>query len=515
MNSQIFFLSEMTTLALAPLAALISLMLAGDVHKIRLLSIGVLGTVLSSFAGLLAFFQNHAQSTQSELFSFDALSSTLLLAISFLSGVIVLFSERYLLGDSNRAAFILNVVLLSSTASLLVSSSNILMSVACWHVISLLLWRVISLRKEAAQAANTVLLYHLFSDVLMALAAIAIVLLTQHSDFAGIAANLSTLQKPVQLFEYALPFTWNAFVAFFLVFSMSVKSGLFPFHSWLLSTLEAPTPLSGFLHAGIVNVSAIMPARIFPLLLHEPSVLFFWGLWAGLAAFIGTLSMSAQSDVKRKLVYSTVGQMGFMCLQVASGFIPGAIFHLIAHGLFKCHMFLQSGNAVSEGTMKKKWYFGNSIIQSDSMVLYLVAGAVTLSSCFLVWQHQAEWMAGVSAFLATVLVFARLASAGRMGKKMTLLLFSSLALMAAFSCFVCEQLKFYVPVVLVPGAALLPTVLASFLLFSALIYLFKDSRMVRALYVHSLNGFYVASLSQQRRFSAQEKGAANTKCTAI
>jgi NADH-quinone oxidoreductase subunit L len=65
-----------------------------------------------------------------------------------------------------------------------------------------------------------------------------------------------------------------------------------------------------------------------------------------MTTFYGTTVMLTQTDRKRMLGYSTIGQMGFMIMEVGVGAYATAIFHLAAHGLFKATLFLSAGDAV-------------------------------------------------------------------------------------------------------------------------------------------------------------------------
>jgi NADH-quinone oxidoreductase subunit L len=65
-------------------------------------------------------------------------------------------------------------------------------------------------------------------------------------------------------------------------------------------------------------------------------------------AVIGSALMLSQHDIKKSLGYSTMGQMGFMIMECGVGAFSLAIFHLIAHGLFKGTLFLSAGGIIGE-----------------------------------------------------------------------------------------------------------------------------------------------------------------------
>jgi NAD(P)H-quinone oxidoreductase subunit 5 len=60
-------------------------------------------------------------------------------------------------------------------------------------------------------------------------------------------------------------------------------------------------------------------------------------------------------DVKGRLVFSTMAQMGFMMLACGMGAFAAAVFHLIAHGLFKSALFLGAGSGVARETRQRAW----------------------------------------------------------------------------------------------------------------------------------------------------------------
>jgi len=131
-----------------------------------------------------------------------------------------------------------------------------------------------------------------------------------------------------------------------LVVTIMTKSAQFPFHVWLPGTIEAPTPVSAMLHAGIVNAGGFLVNRLAPLYGMAPTTLYLLFIIGALTALIGAAAMLAQPSIKRTLVYSTMGQMGYMVMECGLGAFALAIFHLCAHGLFKATLFLNSGTGI-------------------------------------------------------------------------------------------------------------------------------------------------------------------------
>ena len=139
------------------------------------------------------------------------------------------------------------------------------------------------------------------------------------------------------------------------------KSAQFPFHIWLPDAMEAPTPVSAYLHsATMVKAGLFLVARCSPIFAWQPE--WFWLVsFVGLATLLyGSTRAVKQTDLKSLLAYSTISQLGLiMCLLglgSASGFqaetgssllytqaTAAALFHLLNHAVFKGALFMVVG----------------------------------------------------------------------------------------------------------------------------------------------------------------------------
>jgi NADH:ubiquinone oxidoreductase subunit 5 (subunit L)/multisubunit Na+/H+ antiporter MnhA subunit len=295
-----------------------------------------------------------------------------------------------------------------------------------------------------------------------------------------------------------------------LVASMCVKTALFPFHRWLVATLEAPTPMSGLLHAGIVNVATIMAWRFFPVLEKTPYVLVAWGVMALISTVFGALASSAQSDVKKQLVYSTVSQMGIMSLELGAGALAAALFHLITHGLFKCHLFMRAGSTVAEGALKRRWNHALAHEQDKkwSLTPWLVISLLALPVC--VWLVK-DPSGGSIAALATLMMTGIVATSLPALKRLTpgVFVLAGFAFVAAIvvARLLANGFDSYGAASAI-SAHVLVGILALLGVLALCLHSIKKSAFGRALYVHALNGFYVEDMrdalkSRQKRFIAR------------
>lgn len=134
--------------------------------------------------------------------------------------------------------------------------------------------------------------------------------------------------------------------ALLLVVAAALRCALPPAQSWLVGSLYAPTPVSAALHGGIVNGGGILVITQLPLIGESLLATVVLALLAGLGLLLGVAASLTRTDVKGRLVMSTVAQMGFMLLCAALGLAAAALVHLVAHGLYKSSLFLSSSDGI-------------------------------------------------------------------------------------------------------------------------------------------------------------------------
>ena len=496
-------LSELIALFLPVLALAGSAVLSTEHAKLRLLVIGQVSALAASVVGLAVLIVGHPfEGTGFTLipnfleFRVDFLEAVMALIITFISSVVVRFSEQNLVGDKTRWRFVQGLVVLAAVAKFLVASDNLILCLVCWHAISLMLWRLVGLRESAKSSARMVLRYHLASDLLFLCAVVAIAHLCGTTRLTTLGAHIAALHQSAEIFGLSLSVSAGVVISVLLVLAMAIKTALFPFHRWLLATLEAPTSLSGLLHAGIVNVAAILAWRLFPVLAETPYVLLFWGILAAISSVVGTMISSAQSDVKRKLVYSTVGQMGFMSLQCAVGLAPAAVFHLIAHGLFKCHLFLRSGSTVADGLLKRRWnHAGTQVVVRSQRSTYLAwccVAVIALPVCYwLIGDASAGSKTSLSVLIMTGAIATTLPALQRIGTGVFItagFIFTGAVIMARF---LSERFDTYSAPPMIHDQYLLTCCVVFFGVVSLVLHFAQGTARGNALYVHALNGFYL------------------------
>ncbi|MCX6969500.1 MAG: NADH-quinone oxidoreductase subunit L [Verrucomicrobia bacterium] len=174
-------------------------------------------------------------------------------------------------------------------------------------------------------------------------------------------------------------------VACVLVFCGTVgKSAQMPLHVWLPNSMEGPTPVSSLLHAAtMVAAGVYMLARIFPILEAAPHALDVIAWIGGITCFAAALMATQQDDIKRILAYSTISQLGYMVLGIASAATPDVpMFHLFTHACFKCLLFLCAGSVIVGMHHEQNiWKMGALKNKMPFTFLAMVVGGLALSGC--------------------------------------------------------------------------------------------------------------------------------------
>ena len=322
-----------------------------------LTSLATLAVVLSGDTIQLALI-GAPSGTMTYTVMVDRLAAVMMALISLVSLIIHVYSERYMVGDAGYVRFFallggLTFVLLS-----LVSSGNLFWLFVCWHLVTWLLARLLVCNPDsraARDAGQKTFWVQSFGDAAFAVALLVLYGSYGTWDMTDLFARLQTAPAPLTVWpglqwECDVPLV----VTLLLVLSVMTKSAQFPFHFWLIGTIEAPTPVSALMHAGIVNAGGFLVNRLAPLFGLAPTTLHLMFVIGGITALIGATAMLTQTSVKRRLVYSTMGQMGYMVMECGLGAFALAVFHLCAHGLFKATLFLNSGSVIHKARTEFK-----------------------------------------------------------------------------------------------------------------------------------------------------------------
>ncbi|HSL05996.1 MAG TPA: proton-conducting transporter membrane subunit [Nitrospiraceae bacterium] len=280
-------------------------------------------------------------------FYVDRLSAVMMVLISGVGSIIYTYSLRYMYQDAHEPRYLALIGGATFVLLCMVSSANLMMLFLFWQLLSYLLYLLAHNHSHAGTLEGAFRTFTILrvGDVAF-LAGIALA----HSlygtlEFQELFARAAESRASVSLLP-GIEISGATAVTLLLFIGGMSKSAQFPMFIWLPRSLFAPTPVHALLHAGIINAGGFLINRLAPLFGLSPATLHVALVVGTLTAILGATMMLTQNDIKKTLGFSTIGQMGYMIMECGLGAFALAVFHLIAHGLFKATVFLNCGNVI-------------------------------------------------------------------------------------------------------------------------------------------------------------------------
>ncbi|MGB5397404.1 MAG: proton-conducting transporter membrane subunit, partial [Gammaproteobacteria bacterium] len=307
------------------------------------------GLLMVSVSGAEASVQTLGQNWGSLLF--DPLSILMSAVIAGISFIVHVYSVRYMAEEAGYARFFILLDLMTAALLVMVAAGDLITLIVAWHLIGILLYFLLAhdtRSRPASRYAFWTFFTYRIGDLPLVLAAILLYQAFDTWSLSAIFAGFAQQPEITTLYGLSLAEVVGALIAF----AAFARSAQFLLHTWLPYTMAGPTPVSALMHAGIVNAGGFLINRFAPVYMHSGDAL-HWVFIVGLVtSVIGSILMLTQNDIKKALGYSTMGQMGFMIMECGVGAFSLAIFHLIAHGLFKGTLFLSAGSVIHEARQR-------------------------------------------------------------------------------------------------------------------------------------------------------------------
>jgi multicomponent Na+:H+ antiporter subunit A len=273
-------------------------------------------------------------------FYLDGLSLLFALLILGIGALILIYAGGYLGVHQHLGRFYAFLLLFMAAMLGLVLADNLFTLFIFWELTSISSFLLIgfSHQREESRAAATQALLVTGGGGLALLAGLIML------GMAGGSFELSTLLgrgDALQNHPLYLPILLLVLVGAF------TKSAQVPFHFWLPAAMEAPTPVSAYLHsATMVKAGVYLLARVSPILGGT-------GAWLSIVTAVGAATMLLggvlalyQTDLKRMLAYSTISALGMLVLLLGlgtAGALVAAVVFLLAHALYKGALFMVAG----------------------------------------------------------------------------------------------------------------------------------------------------------------------------
>lgn len=288
-------------------------------------------------------------------FRVDGLGLLFALVASFLWVPTSMYTIGYMRGahetDQTRF-FAFFAISLSATVGV-AFAGNLLTMYVFYELLSLSTFPLVTHHqdKEARSGGRTYLSHLLFTSVGFALPAIIFC----YFKTGGGEMNFTGFLADAELTKFQ-----GAVVLLLLTFGFA-KNGLMPFHSWLPGAMVAPTPVSALLHAvAVVKVGVFCVIRVFTgvfglQLLGELDIAIIISWIAAFTVITSSLIALSQDNLKRRLAFSTIGQLAYIVLGVSlltSHGVTGSMLHIVMHAFGKITLFFCAG-AIYVATHKK------------------------------------------------------------------------------------------------------------------------------------------------------------------
>ncbi|MBS0320029.1 MAG: NADH-quinone oxidoreductase subunit L [Proteobacteria bacterium] len=316
------------------------------------------------------------------------------LLVQWLGTVIGVFSSRYLQGEANQPRYVAALGGVLAAVHLLLLADHWLVLIAAWAVVGRALQQLLCFYRDrpfALLAAHKKRVADRLADALLVAAA----LLAWQDVGSG---SLSALGRHL---DAGAPSIALQACAVCVALAVVLRTALLPVHGWLIQVMEAPTPVSALLHAGVINLGGYVLIR-FAALLDAVPVARWLLVGAGLAtAVLAGLVMLTRISIKVRLAWSTVAQMGFMVMECGLGLYTLALLHLIGHSLYKTHAFLAASGAVESARLRMMRGVSSPTVASLALAPLLSAALVVavhaLQPLFLPAGAWPWWWSGVLA----------------------------------------------------------------------------------------------------------------------
>ena len=374
---------------LSPLAGAVAITLAGGrISRSTAAWISVLTTFVAFAGALVAFFGLWAADPSdreqvSTAYTWlaagdfevqlqillDTLSSTLMLIVSGVGGLIVWYSMGYMEGDEEERRYFAYMSIFVFSMLLLVEAGNFLLMLVGWGLVGLASYLLIGFwhhKPEAVAAAKKAFVMNAIGDATFALALVLLIWATGTVEFGDVFDQVDSLSS-----------TTVNLVALGLLGGALAKSAQIPLHTWLPDAMEGPTPVSALIHAAtMVTAGVYLLVRASPIFEAAPDVQHLAAILGAITLLVAGVIALVQWDIKRVIAYSTMSQIGYMFLGAGVGAYGYAIFHLMTHAFFKALLFMTAGLVIHhlEGEQDIRKMGGLKSVMPRTHVAFAVGG---------------------------------------------------------------------------------------------------------------------------------------------
>ena len=273
-------------------------------------------------------------------FNLDGLGLLFATLITAVGALIVLYASRYLEGHAQAGRFYVSLFAFMGAMLGVVLSDNVLTLFVFWELTGFTSFLLIGFEHErpaARRAAIQALIVTGAGGLALLAAGVLLVDLTGTPQLSAMAASrASIIASPI----YPV-------IAALVLLAAFTKSAQVPFHFWLPNAMEAPTPVSAYLHsATMVKAGVYLIARMTPVVGSTEVWTTAVTVAGAVTMLLGAYRAVQETDLKRILAYSTLSALGVLTMLLGVGTreaILAALVYLVAHAGYKGALFLVAG----------------------------------------------------------------------------------------------------------------------------------------------------------------------------
>lgn len=315
----------------------------------------------------------------------DILNSLIGIVICLITFIVYLYSSFYMEKEKSYSRYysLLNIFLV--TMLTFIFSPNLFQMFICWELISVLSYLLIGYwyNKPAVSIdSKRVFLINIIGDIAFFLALVIIsnfvVSFTGNSSLASLPFSEISLITST-LLASTTPQMYS-FLAITLILATFVKSAQFPFNSWLINAMSAPTPVSALIHSStLVMAGVFLLLRVLPIITSDILCIKLIIAIGFITAIITSLSACVQTNIKKVLAYSTSAQLGLVFVSIGYYNPIAGVIYLISHAFIKVLLFLCAGNTIKISGSKNIMFMGNLRQELPYTALCFIISALALS----------------------------------------------------------------------------------------------------------------------------------------
>lgn len=285
----------------------------------------------------------------------DGLSLIFALLISLIGAGVFLYAIYYLSHEKDNLPRFYTYLLMFMLAMLgVVLSNNTILLYSFWELTSISSFLLIAYwyqRERSQEGALKSFLITVFGGMAMLVGLILLYSIT----------GTNTITEQVGMIDEVFQSPWFVLAVILILLGAFTKSAQFPFHIWLPDAMEAPTPVSAYLHsATMVKAGLYLLLRFTPIIGQSEWVVYTVVTVGLVTMLVGSFFAVSKKDLKALLAYSTISQLGMIMSMIGLGLLAlnqrfeagheifiaalfAALFHLINHAIFKSVLFMGVG----------------------------------------------------------------------------------------------------------------------------------------------------------------------------